>query len=130
MVTEATFRADFPEFADATQYSSAEVALYNTIAELMLGPSALRWDTLFDRGCELVIAHHLALAARAALTAAAGGIPGEVVGPATAKSVDKVSVSRDVGAVTREGDPFWNMTTYGIQLMTYVRLIGAGPIQL
>jgi hypothetical protein len=130
MVAEATFRADFPEFSDTTKYTSSEFSLWNMVAESLLGPAALRWDVLFDRGCELVIAHHLAIAARNQQAAAAGGIPGEVVGPASAKSVDKVSVSRDVGAVTTEGGAFWNMTSYGVQFMTYVRLMGAGPIQL
>ncbi len=130
MVTEAQFRADYPEFTDTTKYTSSAFALWSNVAGMLLGPAAMRWDTMFDTGCELVIAHHFAVSARNQLAAAAGGLPGEIAGPVTAKSVDKVSVSRDAGAVTTEGDAFWNMSTYGVEFMMLARLIGAGPIQL
>lgn len=78
----------------------------------------------------LFVAHHLTLDARDAAAVAAGGVPGELKGPAASKSVDKVSVSYDTKAVTFEDQAFWNLTRFGIQLYNLARLIGAGGVQL
>lgn len=124
----AKFRQDFPEFADTTVYTDGQVSFFGTLAESLL--PECRWGSLWPYGVALFTAHQLALAARSQKTAAAGGAPGAVTGPMTAKSVDKVSASYDAGAVTLDDGGFWNATTYGTQLLFYARMIGAGGVQL
>ena len=130
--TTTGFRASFPEFNTS---GDAQVTLYLGVATSFLSgaadDSANRWDSAnLDYITYLFIAHHLALAARRLATAQAGGIPGDVRGPVTSKSVDKVSESFDTKAVTFEDEAFWNQTSYGIQFFQIVRMAGAGGVQL
>lgn len=122
------FRTDFPEFADTTQYPDAVVNLWLSVGVLSLPVD--RWDTLYNIGLELFTAHHLTIASKNTGAASAGGVPGSVQGPIASKSVDKVSVSYDAGAVSLTDGGFWNMTSYGIQFLQMARMIGAGGIQL
>jgi len=128
MSSVAQFRQDFPEFGNTTTYQDASVSFWMTIAVSMVNPD--RWGVLTDQGIELVTAHHLALAKRDQDASAAGGTPGEVKGPTSSKSVDKVSVSYDTGAVTLQDAGFWNLTTYGVRFLTIARAMGAGGLQL
>ena len=127
-ITAAQLRQDFPEFSDATTYPDPAIAFWLGVAVITL--PADRWDTLLDVGTELFVAHHLVLAAQAAEDVAVGATPGEVTGPASAKAVDKVSVSYDTAAYALDNGGFWNMSSYGIQFLQMARMIGAGPIQL
>jgi hypothetical protein len=127
-VTAAQFRQDFPEFAETARYPDAQVAFWLSLADSQL--SEQRWGSLHERGVELYAAHHLVVSARQTETAAKGGAPGAVSGPATAKAVDKVSASYDTGAVTLDQGAFWNMSVYGIQFLWWARMMGAGGIQL
>lgn len=124
----ATFRQDFPEFANVSDYPDAQVNLWLMTGAMLL--PADRWDELLNIGLELYTAHHLALGRRDQAASDAGGVPGTVNGPQTAKSVDKVSASYDTGAVTLDSAGFWNLTTYGIRLLGLSRMVGAGGIQL
>ncbi|WP_427183534.1 DUF4054 domain-containing protein [Bordetella bronchialis] len=124
----AKFRQDFPEFADETAYPDAEVTFFSGLAEQLL--PECRWGTVWTYAVELFTAHQLVVARRNQQTAGAGGAPGAVSGPTTAKAVDKVSVSYDAAAVTLEDGGFWNMSSYGIQLLQLARMFGAGGIQL
>lgn len=124
----ATFRQQFPEFADAARYPEPLVAFWLDVVTRMLDPN--RWADLLDVGLALALAHHLVVAVREQGSAVAGKVPGTVLGMQTSKSVDTVSVSYDVGAVTNEGGGFWNMTTYGIQFLGMARLVGSGGVQL
>ncbi|MFY3647728.1 DUF4054 domain-containing protein [Achromobacter xylosoxidans] len=124
----AAFRADFPEFADTTRYTDSQLTLWSTMAEAMLNQS--RWGTLWPLGVKLYTAHHLAIAARNQQSSTAGGIPGQVTGPQSSKSVDKVSVSYDTGSVANPDATFWNLTTYGIELWRLIQMFGAGGVQL
>lgn len=124
----ATFRQQFPEFADTTRYPEPLVAFWLDVVTRMLDPN--RWADLLDVGLALALAHHLVVAVREQGSAVAGKVPGTVLGMQTSKSVDTVSVSYDVGAVTNEGGGFWNMTTYGIQFLGMARLVGSGGVQL
>jgi hypothetical protein len=123
-----TFRQDFPEFTDPVTYSDATVTFWLGVAAISL-PSD-RWGAWWNLGQELFAAHHLVLAAQSSDDASLGITPGEVSGPVTAKSVDKVSASMDASAVTLEDGGFWNMTRYGIQLLQFARMCGTGGIQL
>jgi Protein of unknown function (DUF4054) len=127
-MTPTQFRETFRQFADREVYTDIALNYYITTATAFLPAS--RWGTLLDFGIGLFMAHHLALDARDALTAGAGGIPGDVRGPATQKSVDKVSQGYDTKAVTWENSAFWNQTRYGVQLINLARQFGAGGFQL
>ena len=126
-VTNPQFRADFPEFGDATAYPDALVT-----SSLLAGCGFInetRWGALAALGAELVAAHFLVLEKRALASAQSGSLPGEVKGLLSSKSVGGVSVSYDLSAVTHAGDGFWNQTSYGVRYRLYVRLVGAGPVQ-
>lgn len=129
-VTPASFRADFPEFTDTTKYPDGAINLQIGLAGYFL--SSCRWDAnIVDRGTELYIAHYLALGARNAAIAAAGGIPGGgAMGPQASKTVDKVSVSNDTKAVTLADAGHWNSTIYGVQFYQLAMMVGAGAVQL
>lgn len=130
MLDIATFRANFPEFADSTKYTDAAITLWMSVGNALLSPNADRWGTVYDTALSLFIAHHLAIAAADLATVAAGGVPGQVQGPISSKTVDRVTVVKDTGAVTLEDGDFWNMTRYGIELLHLARLLGAGGLQL
>lgn len=128
MLTPATFRAALPEFADAAKYPDPVVVLQLTVAYSLV--NAERWGDLLDTGAGWLAAHLLVLATRDQDQAVGGRVPGTVAGVQTSKTVDKVSVSLDTSAVTMENAAFWNMTKYGIQYLTFARMMGAGGIQL
>lgn len=123
-----TFRRDFPEFANLTQYPDGAVNFWLSLAATLL--PADRWSDLLGYGQELMAAHHLAIAARDQATATAGGTPGAVTGPQTSKAVDKVSASYDTASVSLSDAGFWGMTSYGIRFLQLARIVGAGGVQL
>jgi len=127
-VTPAQLRSDFPEFANTTTYPDSLVNMWLTVANSLVNP--IRWAELTNLGIELVTCHHLAISARDQLAAAVGGAPGEVKGPTASKSVDKVSVSYDTGAVSLTDAGFWNMTSYGVRFLGLARMMGAGGLQI
>jgi Protein of unknown function (DUF4054) len=127
-MTPATFRQQFPEFACTTTYPDSQVTFWAGLAGSLLNPE--RWADLLDHGTALFVAHHLATGQRDQEIAAAGGTPGTISGPQSAKSVDKVSASYDTSAVTLENGGFWNMSSYGIRLLQLARYAGAGGVQL
>jgi fermentation-respiration switch protein FrsA (DUF1100 family) len=129
-VTPASFRQMFTEFADPTGAASdISLNMYIALAYAFLDPA--RWTaSIINLGVSLYVAHHVALDMRNQAAAAAGGIPGEVVAPKSAKAVDKVSASMDTQAVTMENGAYWNATVYGIRFLWLARQLGAGGIQL
>src|SRR5690348_10367776 len=134
-MTPESFRQIFREFAEPDTAPDDSITFYITLAQNFLNGSTSsvgqRWDaTSLDYGIGLFVAHHLALSQRAIATAAAGGVPGDVKGPSTAKAIDKVSQSYDTKAVTWENEAFWNQTMYGIRLIDLARMFGAGGVQL
>lgn len=134
-MTPTLFRQLYRQFGDPDVAPDAVLTYWFGIANNFLNGSSSsagnRFDaTSLDYAIGLFAAHHLALDARDIATAQAGGIPGEVKGPATAKSVDKVSQSYDTSAVTFENEAFWNQTRYGLSLVNLARLFGAGGVQV
>lgn len=127
-LTISTFRQVFPEFHDPGLYPDVVIEFYDTVALGLLDPT--RWGANLLQGESLFVAHHLAMSARDAAVSQAGGVPGEVKGPVTAKGVDKVTVSYDAQAVALTDGGFWNMTSYGIRFLTYALQIGSGGAQL
>lgn len=130
MLDETTFRQSLPEFASTDDYPSFNVQMYLRIGRKMLPES--RWEDCLDDGLTLYVAHYLVLYSRnrsASETVGPDGV-GNVVGVETAKSVDGISVSMDVGAVTFADAGHWNQTSYGVQLYQLALMFGAGGIQL
>lgn len=127
-MTPVLFRQIFREFAEPDIAPDDAINFYIGLAQGFL--DSQRWGSTLDYGIGLFVAHHIALSQRAIATAAAGGIPGEVKGPSTAKTIDKVSQSYDSKAVTWENEPFWNATFYGVRLIGLARDFGAGGVQL
>jgi len=128
-VTPATFRANFPEFTDATKYPDTQVNFWIGYADTLLY-DLCRWSTMRDYGIQLVVAHQLALAARNAAAGAGGGSPGSTAGAVSSKSVGGVSVSYDTGAAILANGGYWNLTSYGIQFWQLAMLVGIGGFQL
>lgn len=122
------FRQDFPEFANTAKYPDSSINLWLNLAAKLL--PADRWCDLLDVGTELYVAHNLTLAARNKSTEDVGGTAGEIKGPLTSKSVDKVSAGYDSGAVALQDGGFFNLTSYGVQFLQYARMVGTGGIQL
>ena len=127
-VTATSFRADFPEFADAVRYPDPMLAFWIKVAGSLL--NAERWQDALDYGTELFVAHNATLHAKRIFEAANGAPPGINTGPINSKSVDKVSVGYDTGAASLEDAGFWNLTTYGTQFYQLANWMGAGPTQL
>jgi len=120
----ATFRTQFPEFANTTTYPTEQVDFWLGIGELLLRPEV--WRTMYNQGLALFTAHHLSIAAQNAKSAASGGIPGATTGMVASKSVDKVSISYNANEIAYKGAGFWNLTTYGLQFWNLIRMFGAG----
>lgn len=121
----ALFISHFPEFATAPE---AQIAFWSEQAERLL-PVKI-WGTSREFGVELFTAHQLTLALGNARAATVGGIPGGQQGGVTAKGVDKVSVSYDVGSVGELNGGHWNESSYGRQFLRLARNVGAGGRQL
>ncbi len=122
------------------RYPEPVVAYYIALGVMML--NTCRWGvgattasspptTIYDMGLELWAAHHLVLERRALDAAAkANGVPGQVTGPVSSKSVGPATVSYDTGAVVAEGAGFWNLTVYGLRFIRISRMRGTGPVQV
>lgn len=123
-VTAAQFRADFPEFTNPTTYPDSQVNFWLGIAMKMVRPQV--WRDMYSVGVELYTAHNLVLEAQSQKTASAGGIPGATTGTTASKQVHDVSVGYDSTNVIEEGGGNWNLTTYGLRFLRFVKLFGAG----
>jgi Protein of unknown function (DUF4054) len=138
-ITAATFRTDFPEFADEIAYSDQAIAYWSAFQAQFMNTD--RWGagattasapptTTYDFGLELAVAHYLVLQKQAADSAATGAAPGVSQGPVSSKSVAGVSVSYDTQAALEGGAGHWNLTNYGTRYARLALQIGAGPIQI
>jgi hypothetical protein len=127
-VTPQSFRSTFGEFADPQAYTDAAITIWINNAVALL--DECRWGTMLDYGTMLYVAHVLVVRRRSALASAVGGVPGEVKGPLTSRTVDKVSTSFDSQAVTFDAAGFYNSTTYGLELWQLMLQFGAGPLQV
>jgi hypothetical protein len=124
----AAFRIAFPQFADETAYPDARLDLLATFVGTQL--NACVWGDSLDFATMLYVAHLLTIQGPSNAQGGGGSGGGSISGPVTSKSVDKVSVSYDAGAVTYSGAAFWNQSGYGIQLYQLMQLFGAGPMHV
>lgn len=118
----ATFRQYYPEFGDAAAYPDPVIQRFLDFGARQL--NAERWADMLDEGLGLFAAHSLTVATRNSKSA------GSFSAPVASEAVDKVSVSYDTGAVTLADGGYWNQTSYGVQLLTWARMVGAGGVQL
>ena len=128
MVTTNGFRVDYPEFASTTLYTNRQISFYLEMAYSFL--NADRWGRQLSYGVGLYVAHNLALVARAMATAKTGGIPGQPQGAPVAKKVGPIETRYSNVPSVKDGDDYWNLTTYGVQLLHLIRVMGAGPVQV
>lgn len=127
-VTTASFRGAFPAFASTTLYPDPQVQFWLDLSLLM--QDANRWSTWIDYGTQLFTAHNLVLEYQSNKAGAAGQKPGEIQGPVTSGSVDKVSYGRNPGPAMDPTAGHWNLSTYGLRYVKLLRMIGAGPVQV
>lgn len=123
----ATFRADFPEFADTTKYPNSLISFWLGVGAKLLRPE--RWVDLLDVGLELFTAHNLVLERQAQISVNGGGVPGMSVGVVNSKQVDKLSVGYDTSIGLDPAAGHWNLTSYGMRFYSLVRLAGMGGTQ-
>lgn len=128
MISASAFRTAFPAFADATAFPDALVNFWAGIADK--STNLERWGNLADLGAMLFVAHNISLEAKSSLDASFGGIPGAAEGAVSSKSASGVSISFDTGSSAEADGGAWNMTVYGQRYIRYLRLFGAGPIQI
>lgn len=127
--TISNFRRDFPQFADVVHYSDSQIQLRLTLADSLLRES-VTGEELFPYFVGLFIAHYMALWAADNRAVALGSTGGASGGVASAKSIDKISVSYDTGATLNPDAGFWNYTRYGSEFWQLIQMFGAGGIQL
>lgn len=124
----ATFRTDFPEFADAARFPDPMITLWSKVGEAQI--SADRFGDVYTQAVELFTAHNITLAAGNVAASATGGSPGGNGGPVSQKKVGQVSVTYDTQAAMLPSAGHWNLTNYGKQFVQLQRLFGAGCVQL
>ena len=126
-VTPTTFRAAFPAFNSQTIYPDGQIDFYLGLGQKLQNTE--RWGDLFDYGLQLFTAHHLSLDYASNKAGQLGQKPGEIEGPVTNGSVDKVSYGRDPSSALNPKDGHWNLTQYGIRYVKLIKMVGAGPMQ-
>lgn len=111
------FLATFPEFNDPVKYPVPRINFWLSIATQIINKD--RWSTLYNQGLALYTAHSLKI----------DDMKGVVTGLDTSQSVDGVSYSVDINAITNKAAGHFNMTWYGIQYYSLMKQLGAGPLQ-
>ena len=136
-VTNATFRVDFPAFADSTRYPSGLIDFWLNVASQLLnqdrwGPPATygQPNSFYDIGQELFVAHNCSIERKAMDEAANGAPPGVSTGPVASKSVDKVSINYSPSDALEPDAGHWNLTVYGTRFAQLMKMAGAGPFQV
>ena len=120
----ATFRVNFPEFANEVNYPDSIINFWEGIADKRL--NVLKWGELLDEGLQLYTAHHLVLATMNISDVSLGGDPGKGTGVVSSQSVGGVSVSIDTGVSQEQDAGYWNETVYGKMFYRLMRTIAAG----
>lgn len=127
-VTVATFRADFPAFAEATVYPDSSVQFWITLASRLLRPCA--WQDILDTGIELFVAHNLVLERLASNGGNGGGVPGINTGVLQSKTIDKLSVTYNTTMGIDPNGGQFNLTLYGLRFLWLSDMAGMAPTQV
>lgn len=136
----ANFLAIYPQFGqntdgnwpieNSTVYQAA-MQMYINLASACL--SWLRWRDTWELGMANFVAHFLTLWLQAYVdpslaTSASVASAGLAKGIMSSKSVGDVSASYQLITQGWEGWGSWNLTTYGQQLVTFAKMMGAGMV--
>jgi hypothetical protein len=127
-INSATFRTDFPEFADANDYPDSSINYWLAIATIMI--VAPRWGRMLVFAIESYTAHNLVLEKQAQDAASLHAWPGISKGVISAETPGAVSVNYDSSMTLEEEGGFWNLTTFGTRFLHLARLAGMGPMQV
>ena len=126
----ATFRTDFPEFADVAVYPDATVTLWMNVGVARMNQQ--RWTDagLYDIGLELFTAHYVVLAVADQQEVAKGNLPTQSVQVLSSVGAGGVSASIDtnIGALARAGS--FNLTNYGKRFHELAMIVGMAGAQL
>ncbi len=122
-VTVADFRTAFPAFKSPAQWPAEEIQFWLDLGVRLM--DAYRWGDTISYGLQLFVAHNLALGFMSDQGSGGGQAPGQVVGPVSSASVDKVSYSRNASAAMDPANGHWNLTTYGLRYIRLVNMFGA-----
>jgi Protein of unknown function (DUF4054) len=134
MITPASFRVDFTEFASSVIYTNSSINYWINFANLFINPCLLGGPsttvsnppaTLYDVAVELFVAHNLALEQPAQAAAANGGVPGVTTGPISSKHSGPISVSYAANLGVDPDDAQYNLTIYGTRFINLYKLAGA-----
>lgn len=127
-VSIAEFREAFPTFT-AERFPDSAVQFRLDLAESFIDAKLIGDETVWSHMVKLYVAHYLAVAG----SAASGGVgtdTGAGMGVVASKSVDGASISYDVSSTAIADAGLWNATIFGRELLSLLRLFGAGAIQL
>ena len=126
--TPQAFRKAFPAFMDPGCYPEYAIDFWADFGEKMMNKD--RWGNLFANGLCLYVAHQLCLEFGSNKAGEKGQAPGQITGPVTSASVDKVSYSRDASSSMEPDAGHWNLTVYGLRYVRIMKMVGAGPVHL
>lgn len=126
MFTYQQFTTAFPELGDGGTFPKPKVCFYIPHAYAQL--NRWRFGGELDYAAMLWVAHTIVLDARAALTAANGGIPGQPPSVQTEKHVDKVGEGLDPTLTTDPNAGILNATLYGQRLWQMMKMYLMGPL--
>lgn len=121
----ALFIQTCPEFGSTDLYPVATAGTWIVSGVEQLNPSL--FGAQFNTAVCLFVAHNMVLSARELKAAAKGTVGGAPTGPIASKSIDKLAIAYDTGAVSTEGAGIYNSTTYGARLLRMIKAFGTGP---
>jgi hypothetical protein len=125
VLTVAEFRAIFPTFSDTEKFPDPTVAYWINQAVSMPVIDAERWGQFYSMGICLWVAHVLTVGAAQMNR---GGMLG--TGVPASKSVNGVSLSYDTQMGVEQNAGWYSLTPWGNAFIRYLRMAGAGPMQI
>ncbi len=119
-MTASQFLTMFPEFSS---YDPTRISFWLSVASNLINTA--QWGALSNQGQALLTAHYLVIDAQNQNPSTQG----QVNAPISSKSVDGVSLTKEIAQVVVEKAGQFNATSYGIQYYQLSRMMGAGAIQ-
>lgn len=116
----ADFIAAFPQFADTTKYPEESVNFWADVGSKTIDPC--KWGNMYMNGLYMYVAHQITLDSK--------GAAGQDTGLVSSKSVGSASKSYDRASSNEEGAGYWNLTIWGQRYWRFVRMFGAGGLQV
>jgi len=123
-LTTTQFRAMFAEFSDTTKFPDPMIQVW--LDQAPVDPCV--WQDRYQLGQGLWAAHELKKFGPGGLTS--GGPNSGVGGIVSNKAVGPVSVGYDNSIGEEDGAGSYNLTIYGRQFWSILRLLPIGPIQV